>query len=279
LLQKENALLKEQNALLQERLAEAEEMLAWFRNQLFGKTSERRVPDSAGSPDGQLSFLPSKPAKKEEPDAIEVKSHKRRGKKAWPTDSVNGEGLRFGPSVPVVEVRVPNPEVDALPVDQKEKVSEEVTFKLAQQRSYFVKKFIREIVKVGGVLLCPPPPPMILPKSIADDTFAVGMMVDKFIYHQPLNRIHQRLIASGIQISRTSLTNWIHDLGELLAPVYTELLRSVLCSKLITMDETPVLAKPESKASLQQCWFWGIYGELDEVVFCFGVRPANRVAT
>lgn len=262
-------LLLSENTALKQRLAELEAMLEWYRNQLFGKKSERHV--AGEDVPKQVALIPrgEPPSPKEEPAQTDVKPHKRGSPKQWPADAVNEEGLRFGPNVPVIEVRVPNPEVDALPADQKEKIREEVTYKLAQQKGYVVKKIVREVVKVDGDLVCPAPLPAILPKSIADDSFVVGMAIDKFVYHMPLCRIWQRLTASSIQIARANLTNWLHEAGELLAPVYEEHRRSVLCSTIATMDETPVRAKPDAQSELQQCWFWGIYGEHDEVVFCF----------
>jgi hypothetical protein len=42
------------------------------------------------------------------------------------------------------------------------------------------------------------------------------MLVDKFIYHSPLYRQHQKLQPNGIKLERSSLTNWSKRSIELL---------------------------------------------------------------
>ena len=53
-----------------------------------------------------------------------------------------------------------------------------------------------------------PAPANVLDKSVADVSFLAGMLVDKFCYHLPLYRQHQRLMQAGIRVSRSSLTSW-----------------------------------------------------------------------
>ena len=52
-----------------------------------------------------------------------------------------------------------------------------------------------------GTLSCPPAPPSVLEKSHADVSLLAGMPVDKFRYHLPLYRQHQRLTAAGVTVS------------------------------------------------------------------------------
>jgi hypothetical protein len=45
------------------------------------------------------------------------------------------------------------------------------------------------------------------PGSVVDVSFVVGMLVDKFVYHQPLYRQHQRL-------AREHITLFAHDIEQ-----------------------------------------------------------------
>ena len=49
---------------------------------------------------------------------------------------------------------------------------------------------------------------------------AYGLLVDKFCYHLPLYRQHQRLKDAGITLSRSTLTNYVQRSIELLQPIY-----------------------------------------------------------
>ncbi|MCU7834511.1 MAG: transposase [gamma proteobacterium symbiont of Taylorina sp.] len=51
-------------------------------------------------------------------------------------------------------------------------------------------------------------PETVFEKSMVDVSFQAGMLVDKFVYHLPLYRQHQRLQQAGVTLSRTSLTSW-----------------------------------------------------------------------
>jgi len=46
-----------------------------------------------------------------------------------------------------------------------------------------------------------------------------GLLVDKFVYHLPLYRQHQRLADAGITLSRTTLTSYVQRAIDLVAPI------------------------------------------------------------
>src|SRR4029453_11421935 len=73
------------------------------------------------------------------------------------------------------------------------------------------------------------------------------LLIDKFAYHLPLYRQHQRLAHAGITLDRGTLTQWVHRTADLLTPIYHALLSSILQSHVLTMDETPIKAGHKSK--------------------------------
>jgi len=268
------------NAELDERCAELERQVAWFQRQIFGSKSERRLetPDARQLALGE-SFAAGAPTP---PPSITVPSHARRQpKKLWegtPDDS----GLRFDPSVPVQEIRIPNPEAATLAPGEYTVIGEKATYRLAQRPgSYVVLKYVREVIKhrsTAGVL-CPPAPPAVLEKSFADVSFLAGLLVDKFLYHLPLYRQHQRLQDGGIRLARATLTNLVHRSLMLLEPVYEAQVQSILASRVLAMDETPIRAgrQPEKKGKMQSAYFWPMYGDRDEIVFPFATSRSLAV--
>ena len=77
---------------------------------------------------------------------------------------------------------------------------------------------------------------------MADVSLLACMLIDKFVYHLPLYRQHQRMAAAGIHLARSTLTGWAHRACDLLVPIYEAQLASVLAGSVITMDETPIKA-------------------------------------
>jgi transposase len=127
-----------------------------------------------------------------------------------------------------------------------EKVSEMATERLAQYPgSYVVLRYVREVWKEkgGGALVCAPAPPTVLEKSLADVSVLAGLLVDEFQFHLPLCRQHQRMAAAGVHLTRATLTNGVHRTADLLEPIYTAQLTSLLTGSVITMDETPIRAR------------------------------------
>lgn len=115
-----------------------------------------------------------------------------------------------------------------------------------------------------------------LDRCLADVSLLAGMLVDKFAYHLPLYRQHQRMLQCGIQLSRTSLSSWTQRAIELLKPIYQAQLRHILRSRVLAMDETPIKAGRKKQGKMHQGWLWPIYGEADEVCFSYSASRGKQ---
>jgi transposase len=91
-------------------------------------------------------------------------------------------------------------------------------------------------------LHCAPAPVGVIEGSRADVSFIAGMLMDKFRWHLPLYRQHQRLIDAGFNVSRPWLTQLVQQAAHLLEPIYEAQLDSIRAGRVITMDETPIKA-------------------------------------
>jgi transposase len=252
--------------------------VAWFQRQVFGQKSEKRHPE----PDGRQGTLgegfdaipgPALPAKKSV-----VASHERKGKQA--VNNVDESTLFFDEKkVPVEVINVANPEMDGLTPDQYEVIGEKVTHRLAQRPgSYVVLKYVRPVIKRRDTqaLSCPPAPVGVIDGSRADVSFAVGVMLDKCAYHQPLYRQHQRMRDSGINVSRPWLTQLSQGVAALLEPIHDAQFASIRASRVKAMDETPIKAGQAGAGKMKAAYFWPVYGEQDEICFLYYPSRAGR---
>lgn len=261
-------------ALLQ-RNVELERQLEWFRRQVFGQKSERRPQfDSRQLCLGEALAESETPP----PPRETIKEYERRQRRS-PWDTEDEPPVRFDSSVPVEVIEVPNPELEGLGEDEYEVIDEKITQRLAQRPgSYVVLKYVRKVVKLKEGLSCPPAPPAVIEKSLADVSFLAGLSIEKFLYHIPLFRQHQRLKHAGVRVSRGTLTNLVHRTAELLEPIYLALLSSILQSEVLLMDETPMKAGPNGKGKMHQGYFWPVYGDKGEIAFPFAASRALTVA-
>ena len=255
---------------LASRNAELTRQLEWFKRQLFGSRSERRLVE----PDARQLALGESPEMASSAPAVTVAEHSRRRRSR--AEEPSDEGLRFDESVPVEEIRLPAPELD----DDHEVVSEKETCRLAQRpASYVVLKYIRPVVKrkSDGKLICSPAPASVLGKSVADVSFLACLAIDKFRYHLPLYRQHQRLAAAGVRLARSTLTGLMQRTADLLQPIYEAQLSSVVRGQVVTMDETPIKAGRKRRGKMKTGYFWPIYGDQDEVVFPFSESRSGEM--
>ena len=171
---------------LQARLEKLEHELRWYRQQLFGPKSERRHTEE--EPDSTQIFLGEPFARRDLPAATveTVRSYTRRHKQDVFDDTSDETPPRFDPSVPVEEIRLPNPEIEGLPPESYDVIDEKVTLRLAQRQGpYVVLRYVRPVVKLKetGTFSCPPAPPAVLEKSFADVSLLAGILIDKFLFH------------------------------------------------------------------------------------------------
>ena len=277
----EKVVFLQEKKALEERLREVEHQLEWFKRQLFGRKSEKRIVEET---DQQQLFL-GKFLDVDEtppPPTETIKSYQRRQRRKQPLPgSVLDQGLRFDETVPMEVVEIPPPEIEGLDPSQVEMVTEKVTYRLAQRPgSYVIVKYVRKVAKLKATqkLVCAPAPSSVFEKSYADVSFLAGLLIDKFCYHLPLYRQHQRLKDSGIVLSRTTLTNLVHRTVDLLEPIHYANLSSILQSQILAMDETPIRAtRIKEKKRMKTAYFWPVYGERDEVAFLFSLSRASPV--
>jgi len=261
---------------LQAQIQALQTQLDWFKRQLFGSKSEKRLEIDPAIQADLLAGL-NTVAPKTPPPATETVTYKRR--KSRSDKTVTESGLRFDDSVPVETIVLSSPDLDGVADSEQTVIGEKTTYRLAQRPgSYVVLKYVRQVIKRNdtGAIVTPPAPANVLDKSVADVSFLAGMLVDKFVYHLPLYRQHQRLQQSGIQLSRSTLTGLGSRTIDLLTPIFHAQFGNILQSRVLAMDETPIKAGRKHKGKLRQAYFWPVYGEADEIAFSYSPSRASK---
>ena len=264
---------------LEAQVADLAHQLEWFKKQLFGAKSEKRIdPNPYQMLLGEAFGPPEPPAERDE----ETITYKRgKGPKVRPDDCVTDEGLRFGPDVPVRTIKLPVPGIEGIDPADIEIIDTKVVHRLAQRpASFVVLRYEMPVVKIrdSGEIRQAPAVTPVLDRSLADVSLLAGLLVDKFRFHLPLYRQHQRLEAAGIRIARSTLTNLVGRAIALLEPIVDAQLQSVLMSRTLAMDETPIKVGKSKKTQgrMHQGYYWPLYGDRDEVVFTYSEGRARR---
>ena len=158
-------------------------------------------------------------------------------------------------------------------------IGEKITHRLAREPgSYKILRYVREVVRRRdtGTVLTPPVPSNVLDRTAVDVSFLAGMLIDKFRYHLPLYRQHRRLLDSGIEVSRRSLTNWARRAIDVLKPVVAAQAAHILSGDVVAMDETTIKAGRTGPGKMRTAHYWPVYGQDDELVFHYAPSRAHK---
>jgi transposase len=143
------------------------------------------------------------------------------------------------------------------------------------------KVFVREHVRPKyscascqeGVVQAPLPPRPI-EKGRPGPGLLAQVIVSKYVDHLPLARQSRMFARYGLPFARSTLCDWVGACVEELEPVYRELRRAVLLSRVIQADETPIVVLEEhNEKRRRQSWLWVYRGLGGETVFDF--RPTR----
>jgi transposase len=275
LVQKKDATI----ATLTHQVDGLKQQLEWLKRQMFGRKSERFVEaDPRQLALGEMLLAGAQNGVPVPRQAVAAHTRPVRQSDAAASEA---ESLPFFDEsrVTIETFEVYEPEIEALSPSEYEVIGQKVSYRLAQRpSSYVVMKYVRPVIKRRDTqaVSCALAPQGVIEGSRADVSFVVGLLVDKFAYHLPLYRQHQRLEAGGIRVSRPWLTQLCQQSIGLLEPVYEAQLESVRASRVKAMDETPIKAGRAGPGKMKTGYFWPVYGEGDEV--CFPYFPSRATA-
>ena len=276
-LEQENALLKEQLLLNEEQLKRKNERILYLERQLFGRRSEKRLPEYSQA---QLSLFDAEQGMQflemETPELtslvedIKLKAEKRRN-----TIKEQSVSQKRSYKIPAdIERRetILNPEN----VDTRDmiKIGEDITERLMlDQAKFWVERTVRPVYKmkqekdaVSTTIVQAPLKPTILPGCMVGESVISQIILDKFLYHIPENRQAKRFKPLGMDITTSRINRLVHGVADKLYPIYIAKMNQVLSSNYIQVDETShsVTDRP---GSARKGYIWVVRSVLSPGVF------------
>jgi len=113
-------------------------------------------------------------------------------------------------------------------------------------------------------------PPRAIEKGRPGPGLLAQVLVSKYADHLPLHRQEGIFARHGIELSRSTMCDWVRDSAGLFWPIVKEVKQSVLESAVIHVDDTGVLCQENSKSQRKRsAHLWAWIGDRGEVVFDF----------
>jgi len=161
------------------------------------------------------------------------------------------------------------------------KIGEEITEELEYEPgNLYVKRYIRPkyAKKNGDGVLIGSLPSRPIEKGIPGPGLLSHIMISKYVDHLPLYRQQQQFRRHGVEISESTLNNWVKCTYELLLPLYELYRKRILSQDYIMVDETYIkVLDRNKKGKTHQGYFWSYYDPLGKEVY-FDYRKSRSRA-
>ena len=171
-------------------------------------------------------------------------------------------------------------ELKDLPEGAK-KIGEETSEYLEYESpKLFVVKIIRPKYIVASddestTIAIAPKPELPLPKSNAGAGLLTQLMISKYVDHLPFYRQVQMFKRLGVELSESTISGWFRGTGELLEPLYQELIRQMLDTDYLMADETPIHVLTKDKPGSTHKGYHWVYNNPIKRIAAFDYQPSR----
>jgi transposase len=271
--------LLRQNREQQQTILALKQQVDWFLKQMLNETSEKsHIRDFSTLPLFAQDEIAEKP-----PREKEVAAHTRRTRGRTENLGDNHDsGLRFDDGVEIVEEVILPDEVQDLDPDEYEVIGSEISDTLGSRKTkLFVHRRIYQKVKLknaAGSILKQPVETKIFANSYLSAGVIADMFLDKCLYHIPLYRQHQRLKQEGVYLARSTLTANFIRYAQLLQPLMEPHQQSILLSRILAIDETPMkVGVDRKKHKMKRGYVWPVIGDNAQILYIYNQSRGAKV--
>ena len=101
-----------------------------------------------------------------------------------------------------------------------------------------------------------PIPPAVIDGGMASIGLLVWLIIGKYLDHLPLYRLEQIAARSGVNLSRSTLAEWVGRIGVALQPLADRLATLLLQRDVLHADETPVAQLDPGSGRTKRAYLW-----------------------
>ena len=262
-------MLKEMVLTLLGQIDDLEGQLYYLKRQLFGQKSEKLDPAQRMLFEDLYKELQAKAGQQ----TPKTPSERRKAKA-----NANHKGRRpLPPELDREIIEIEPDEAEKVCSDchsPKQRISEEVTEKLDYVPACFtVKRYVRPkyaCKQCESNISIAPLPPMAIDKGIPAEGLLAHIITSKYADHLPLNRLEGMARRAGVEMSVSTMCDWVGHCADLLRPIVKYMHQQILLSPRINTDDTPVPIKSKKrKGSTYNGYLWVYIDDSNNAVFDF----------
>ena len=257
---------------LESEVQDLKQRLAWFERMMFGRKSERFVPDEEVEGQLRMAFASEQLEEVEETVRQIIAAHARK----VPDKKENAHKGRqpIATHLPRVE-EVIEPEED---VSEMKRIGEDVTEVLEYEPGrVWVQRIVRpkyarvEVDEDAGQGQIVQAAAKELPfgRSKAGVSLIVHILISKYVEHLPLHRLIARFARSGLKVPPATIGNWVKTGAAPLMILYEAYQKAIFQSFYLQMDETRLKVLEDGKGKAHLGYLWTVFDPIHKLPFFF----------
>jgi transposase len=255
---------------------------------LYGPKSERLRPDQPSlfdDPDEATLPTPSEPESAADAAGPSPRSRRKHGRRRLPADL---ERKRKVHDLPEAEKICPCCHEPRTRIGEVK--SEQLDFQPAQlfvwehvRLSYACPKCLAKAIddvpegepEPPALIVTAPKPAQPIDKGLPGPGLLAHVVTSKYADHLPLHRQEAMLARQGVELSRSTLCDWMAAVANLLTPLYMLMLREILKSRVVQTDETRVPVQEPGLDKTKSGRLWVYLGDSDHPFTVYDYTPTK----
>ena len=254
------------------RIIKLEGQIAWLKRKMWGKMSEKHIPEDPNQRLIEWEGLELLPEEQEAVTSAEKEVREMRQRQ---------EKRREGISKKQKPVRKPLPEdlphkyIDLYPEGYNEEewtllgkpeTSEHLvlvpgSFVVEVERRYTAVHKADSRVETAPVPLHP------IAKSYATPSLLTELVIGKYADHLPFYRQIEMFKRMGVSLPAATVNDWIFEVSDLMRPLYYRIKELVLSSDYVQCDETTIPIVNEEKHRTVKGYLWDVRAVMSGLLF------------
>jgi len=256
-----------------------QQQVEYLRRKIWGKSSEKFIPQDAQLRILDFDGLDLLPEEKELAASAQAEIEEFKRKSLIRREKTKTHPLRqpLPESLPRKEVHL-YPEgmhQDFINPDVWVELEPEITEVLEREPAKF---FVTRIIRHKFVLrdkqqegtsqvMTAAMPALPIPRSYAGASLLADLTIDKYVNHLPFYRQLQMFKQSGISLPAATVNDWFQEVADLMRPSYYRIKELVLQTDYIQSDETTIPIINNEKHKAVKGYLWMVRAVMEDLVF------------
>ena len=257
---------------LEDRITSLEGQLAWLKRKMWGRMSEKHIPEDPSQRLIEWEGLELLPEEQEAARAAEREVEEMRRRQEMRRKETAG---RRKPVRKPLPEELPHTYIDIYPAGYNEEewtvVGEpETSEHLVLTPGSFtveVERRFTAIRKADKRIVTAPVPLHPIPKSYASPSLLAELIIGKYADHLPFYRQIEIFKRMGVSLPAATVNDWFFEVADLMRPLYYRIRELVMSSDYVQCDETTIPIVNDEKHRAVKGYLWDVRAVMSGLLF------------